>query len=146
MKSNKNTTNSDLEIISTNLESNFNEVNKLLDNSVIFFNRLDNSVNNFNNIFLSLKEVDVKLKQIDANLEMVLKDYDLRIEKVKFASSLLKTQFEITSARIDSLLDHILVLNESNDKSVIESRTQLFEIVKNFSEINANIFISFLSI
>lgn len=132
--------------IISNIESTFIATNKLLDKSCQFFTGFDNSVNNFNKVIKDLKVIDDNLNQINAKLEIVLKDYDLRIEKVKHSASIIKTQFEYTSSKIDLILDSVLKLSDSNDETSIKNRTQLFEIVKSMSETNANIFLSFLLI
>jgi uncharacterized protein YoxC len=127
-------------------EYNLTAANELLDKSCSFFENLDGSVNNLGKILISLKDADYKLSQLNASLEQSLKNYDLKIEKVKMSSSVLKAQIEFTSSKIDLLLDKILNLNDMDDVNTINTRTQLFEIIKNLSETNANIFITFLTI
>jgi hypothetical protein len=128
------------------IETSFTYTNKLLDKSCEFLSTVDKSVNNYYKVIKDLKEIDSNLHQINAKLELSLKEYDLRIEKVRHSASILKIQFEYSSSKIDLILDSILKLSDSNDETSIKNRTQLFEIVKSMSETNANIFLSFLLI
>lgn len=93
------------------------------------------------------KEIDLAIKKIDAQVELMVLDYDFRIEKFKTALPVIENQLTKFSNQMDILLEKILDMDPySRDLNYIRTRTELISILKGTSETLSNMFFKVITL
>jgi hypothetical protein len=105
------------------------------------------SVDKIGEIVMQVKEIDYAIKQMDSQVELMLIDYDMRIEKYKIATPVLQNQLTNYSNQMDTLLKEILKMDAySNDINYIRYRSELISTLRGTSETLSNMFIKFITL
>lgn len=108
---------------------------------------ISDSVDKITNTILIAKNIDYSIKLLDAQVELMCKEMDIRIEKHKINAQIVQNQLTHYSKTMDNLLIEILKLdNSNNDVNYIKSRSELISVLRSISDNVSNIFIHFITI
>ena len=125
-----------------------------LENTNSTVDKINQGYNNFNftidkisETVIEIKEIEKSIKILDAQVELICKEYDVRIEKCRNAATIIQNVINQISNNNNKLLDNILIMDSnSNDVNYINSRSELICVIRNNSDLISNMFIKFLSI
>lgn len=123
------------------------QANQVIDKHEITVALIKSSVDKIGDVVIQAKQIDQAIKQMDLQVELMLMEYDMRIEKYKITLPLIQNQINTYSNRMDTLLDEILKMDaKSNDPGYIKFRSELISTLTGTSEILSNMFIKFISL
>ena len=89
--------------------------------------------------------MQLAIQQMDLQVEIMCKEYDMRIEKNKLAAPIIQSQLTSFSAQMDHLLKTILEMDPSNkDQDYIRYRSELISALNMASTNISNMFMNFL--
>ena len=121
------------------------QANQVIDKHEITVALIKSSVDKIGDVVIQAKQIDQAIKQMDLQVELMLMEYDMRIEKYKITLPLIQNQINTYSNRMDTLLDEILKMDaKSNDPSYIKFRSELISTLTRTSETLSNMFIKFI--
>ena len=94
---------------------------------------------------VEVKQMQVAIQQMDLQVEIICKDYDMRIEKNKLVAPIIQTQLTSYSGQMDQLLKTILDMDPSNkDPEYIQYRSELISTLNAASANISNMFMNFI--
>lgn len=108
---------------------------------------IDFTVDKLSSTIIQIKEIEKSIKVLDCQVELMCKEYDMRIEKCKIQATIIQNALTGLSNKTDKILDTILTMDSySDDINYIKYRSELIGVVRNTSDTISNMFIHFLSI
>ena len=94
---------------------------------------------------IEVKQMQLAIQQMDLQVEIMCKEYDMRIEKNKLAAPIIQSQLTSFSGQMDHLLKTILDMDPSNkDQDYIQYRSELISSLNKASTNISNMFMNFL--
>lgn len=94
---------------------------------------------------VEVKQMQAAIQQMDLQVEIICKEFDMRIEKNKLAAPMIQHQLSGYSNRMDHILNQILAMDpNSADQNYIRSRSELISILNNMSASISNMFMHFI--
>jgi hypothetical protein len=98
-------------------------------------------------VVIQVKEIDYAIKQMDSHVEIMLMEYDFKIEKFKLILPLMQKQLSNFSDNTNTILSEILKMDaNSNEVNYIAYRSELISTLRGTSERLSDMFIKFISI
>lgn len=108
-------------------------------------NMILSSVDNVTQTIKYVKELDNEIRQIELQFQLRIKEYDMKIEKIKSNSQIINTTLQMMAKQVDKLLDSVLEMDINNhDENYNLKRSELLSTVRNVSDNLSAVFISFL--
>ncbi|MEO5775909.1 MAG: hypothetical protein ABIQ27_03330 [Flavobacterium sp.] len=142
-----------------NEQTNLSKYDKIVESTNEAIQNVDSAFQNCNNIIstidysidkisatvIQVKEIEKSIKILDCQVELMCKEYDMRIEKCKIQASIVQNTLNGLSNRNDKILDTILAMDSnSNDINYIKHRSELINLLRNTSDTISNMFIHFI--
>lgn len=94
---------------------------------------------------IEVKQMQIAIQQMDLQVEIICKDYDMRIEKNKLVAPIIQSQLTSYSAQMDQLLNTILEMDPLNkDEDYIRYRSELISALNASSANISNMFMNFI--
>lgn len=94
---------------------------------------------------IEVKQMQYAIQQMDLQVEIICKEYDMRIEKNKLVAPIIQAHLTSYSGQMDQLLKTILEMDPSNkDQSYIRYRSELITTLNAASANISNIFMNFI--
>lgn len=94
---------------------------------------------------VEVKQMQFAIQQMDLQVELMCKEYDMRIEKNKLSAQILQGQLSNYSGQMDQLLKNILDMDPSNkDQDYIKARSELISLLNGMSSNISNMFMNFI--
>lgn len=94
---------------------------------------------------IEVKQMQYAIEQMDLQVEIICKEYDMRIEKNKLIAPIIQSQLTSYSGQMDQLLKTILEMDPTNkDKDYIRYRSELISTLNAASANISNMFMNFI--
>lgn len=94
---------------------------------------------------IEVKQMQFAIQQMDLQVELMCKEYDMKIEKNKLSAQILQGQLTNYSGQMDQLLKKILEMDPSNkDQDYIQGRSELISLLNGMSANISNMFMNFI--
>lgn len=94
---------------------------------------------------IEVKQIQFAMQHMDSQVEIMCKEYDMRIEKYKLSAQMIQSQLTSYSGQMDQLLKTILDMDPSNkDQDYIRSRSELISLLNSTSANISNMFMNFI--
>lgn len=94
---------------------------------------------------IEVKQMQVAIQQMDLQVELMCKEYDMKIAKNKLSAQILQGQLTSYSGQMDQLLKRILDMDPSNkDQDYIKGRSELISLLNGMSANISNMFMNFI--
>ncbi|SHG21284.1 hypothetical protein SAMN05444372_103202 [Flavobacterium micromati] len=122
-------------------------VDTAFENYNSIFSQVDYTVDKIGMIILQAKEIEKSIKIMDCQVEIMCKEFDMRIEKCKIQANLIQNVLPSFSNTTNSILNEILNMDSySNDHNYIRHRSELIGTLRSTSDNITNMVITFMSI
>lgn len=94
---------------------------------------------------IEVKQMQFAIQQMDLQVEIICKEYDMRIEKNKLVAPIIQSQLTSYSGQMDQLLKTILEMDPLNkDEDYIRYRSELISTLNASSATISNMFMNFI--
>ncbi len=94
---------------------------------------------------IEVKQIQFAIQKMDSQVEIMCKEYDMRIEKNKLGAQMIQSQLTSYSSQMDQLLKTILDMDPSNkDQDYIRCRSELISVLNGTSANISNMFMNFI--
>ncbi|MEG9329056.1 hypothetical protein V6B16_14010 [Salinimicrobium catena] len=94
---------------------------------------------------VEVKQMQLAIQQMDSQVEIICKEYDMRIEKNKLIAPIIQSQLTSYSSQMDQLLKTILEMDPSSkDEEYIRYRSELISTLNGASVNISNMFMNFI--
>ena len=124
----------------------FSSLSKL-NNSLSLVGDITTTVKETAQVFVTIKEIDRDIKNIDADLQKFMKNADANLEKFKMSANLVGKEIDSLSTRLDKILDKALGINTNTEnEQEIKIRTELLAKVDKWSDIMSSILMKLLGV
>ncbi|WP_366182916.1 hypothetical protein [Flavobacterium ovatum] len=143
------------------MDEKINKYDEILENTNLAMQKVDSAFQNCNSTLtlvngavdkialtvLQVKEIEKSIKIFDGQVELMCKEYDMRIEKCKIQASLVQSVLSGMSNKTDKILDQILSMDSySDDVNYINYRSELIATLRSTSDCISNVFFHFITI
>ncbi len=96
---------------------------------------------------IAIKELDVVLKQMDLSVEKDINDSNISLEKFKTTAPILAKHLDDISNRMDKILDHVLLIDPKTcGEDDLKLRTKLIDMVNDNSNKISNLLLQLMSL
>src|SRR5690606_35982290 len=104
-----------------------------------------NITNKIAQTVIEVRQIQFAMQQMDSQVEIMCKEYDMRIEKYKLSAQMIQSQLTNYSVQMDKMLDTILNMDPSNkDQDYIKSRSEMISLLNSTSANISNMFMNFI--
>jgi hypothetical protein len=94
---------------------------------------------------IEVKQMQAAIQQMDLQVEIICKEFDMRIEKNKLAAPIIQQQLSTYSTQMDHILNRVLEMDpNSADQNYIKSRSELISMLNSISTNISNMFMNFI--
>ena len=107
----------------------------------------DQTVSTISNAVVKVKEIEYSILQLDAQITLVCKEFDMRIEKCQQHATTIQRVLTSISSNSDAVLEKVLTIDaQTGDENTIKHRSELIAILHNNTSAIAQMFLKFLEI
>ena len=112
-----------------------------------FIRTADQTVSTISNAVVKVKEIEHSILQLDAQVTLVCKEFDMRIEKCQQHATTIQRVLTSISSNSDSVLEKVLAMDaETGDENTIKHRSELIAILHSNTNAISQMFLKFLEI
>lgn len=122
-----------------------NSIDKLND-SLIVVDGIAKTIKDTTEVFVTIKKIDLEIKNVEIKFEQFLKEADINLEKFKIKSKIVESQLDKFSNKLDLILTKAISIDTASEKiQEIELRTTLLTQVKNWGDTMSSILMKILA-
>jgi hypothetical protein len=107
----------------------------------------EQTVATISNAVVKVKEIEHNIIQLDTQVTLVCKEFDMRIEKCQQHATTIQRVLTSISSNSDAVLEKVLAMDaETADENTIKHRSELIAILHNNTNAISQMFLKFLEV